>query len=147
MPLFDTDDTGKFVAGILLQPSKLLGQRVFGATDWYTPKQIVSTLEKVSGKKANYQTLSDEVFKSFLPPVMAEELSETLNFISDYAYFGPGAEQGLTKSLQVTSSIRKIERIVKADSSFLDPRSKANDFRAVLPKKQSLKRCNLNYPI
>ena len=101
MALFDTDDTGKFVAGILLQPSKLLGQRIFGATDWYTPKQIISTLEKVSGKKATYQALSDEVFKSFLPPVIAEELTETLIFTRDYAYYGPGAEQGLTKSLQV----------------------------------------------
>ena len=139
MPCFDTDDTGKFVAGILLQPSKLLGQRIFGATDWYTPQQIVSTFEKVSGKKATYQALPDEVFKSFLPPVMAEELVETLIFMRDYAYYGPGAEQGLKESLQVAPSTQKIQGIVKADSIFPDPRSRANDPRAIFPEEQSLR--------
>ena len=118
MPLFDTDDTGKFVSGILLQPSKLLGQRIFGATDWYTPQQIISAVEKVSGKKARYQALPDEVFKSFLPPVMADELAETLIFMRDYSYYGPEAEQGLTKSLQVTSSTQKIQGIVKLTNFF-----------------------------
>lgn len=101
MPLFDTDDTGKFVAGILLQPSGRLGQRVFGATDWYTVEQIVSTIEKVSGKKVKYQELSDEVFKSFLPAEIAEEMTQTLMFMKDYAYYGPGAEEALVESLKV----------------------------------------------
>ena len=101
MPLFDTDDTGKFVAGILLQHPNLLGQRIFGATDWYTPQQIVSTIEKVSGKKANYQALPNEVFKSYLPPQIAEELAETFLFMKDCHYYGPGAEKGLTDSLKV----------------------------------------------
>lgn len=139
MPLFDTDDTGKFIAGILLQPSKLLGQCIFGATDWYTPQQIISTFEKVSGKKATYQALPDEVFKSFLPPVMAEELTETLIFMRDYAYYGPGAEQGLKNSLQVTSSTQKIQGIVEADSACPDPRSRANDFRAIFSKERSMR--------
>ena len=138
MPLFDTDDTGKFVAGILLQPSKLRGQRIFGATDWYTPQQVISAVEKFSGKKARYQALPDEVFKSFLPPVIAEELVETLIFMRDYSYYGPEAEQGLTKSLQVTPSAQKIEGIVKADDIFPDPRSRANDFGAISSEEQSL---------
>ena len=100
-PLFDTDDTGKFVAGILLQGSKLLGQRVFGATDWYTLSQVVAAIEKVTGKKAKYQEISHEVFKSFLPTQMATEMSETFLFMRDYAYYGPGAEQGLIDSLKV----------------------------------------------
>ena len=102
MPLFDTDDTGKFVAGIMLQASKPLGHRVFGATDWYTPDEIVSTVTKVSGKTTKYQAVSDETFKSFLPPQIAEEMAETFIFIRDYAYYGPGAEQGLTDSLKVS---------------------------------------------
>ena len=147
MPLFDVDDTGKFVCGILLQQSKLLGERVFGATDWYTPQQVIETIEKVSGKKAAYQALSNEVFKSILPPVLAEELTETLIFIKDYAYFGPGAEQGLTESLQVTSSTPKIQKTERADKIFSDLRSEANDFRAILPEEQSLKRHKFNYPL
>lgn len=118
MPLFDADDTGKFVSGILLQSSKLLGQRVFGATDWYTPDQVVSTIEKVSGKKATYQALPDEVFKGFLPPLMAEELTETLIFMREYAYYGPEAEEGVKQSLQVTTSAQKVRGIVIADTFF-----------------------------
>ena len=101
MPLFDTDDTGKFVAGILLQPSRQLGERIFGATDWYTVEQIVSTIEKVSGKKVKYQELPDEVFKSFLPAEIAEEMTQTLMFMREYAYYGPGADEALEESLKV----------------------------------------------
>lgn len=107
MPLFDTDDTGKFVAGILLQPSGRLGQRVFGATDWYSVEQIVSTIEKVSGKKVKYQEVPDEMFKSFLPAEIAEETTQTLIFMREYAYYGPGAEEALVESLKVCPVLKR----------------------------------------
>lgn len=101
MPLFDAADTGKFVAAIMLQASDLLGHHVFGATDWYTPNEVVSTVAKVSGKITKYQAVSDETFKSFLPLQIAEEMTETFVFMRDYAYYDPGAEQVLTSSLKV----------------------------------------------
>ena len=94
-------DTGKFVAGILAHIQKPSGRRVFGATDWYTPTDIVHTLEKVSGKKTSFSTLPDEVFESFLPPAIAKELAETFRFVNEHAYYGPGAKEGLAESLKV----------------------------------------------
>ena len=102
IPLFEEDkDTGKFVAGILANIPKPSGRRVFGATDWYTPTDMVSTIEKVSGKKTTFTSLPDEVFESFLPPSIAKELQETFAFIREHAYYGPGAEEGLSESLKV----------------------------------------------
>lgn len=102
IPLFEAEsDTGKFVAGILAHIAKPSGQRIFGATGWYTPTDMVSTIEKVSGKKTTFSTLPDEVFESFLPPAIAKELAETFKFIKEYAYYGPGAEAGLAESLKV----------------------------------------------
>lgn len=93
-------DTGKFVAGILAHIQKPSGRRVFGATDWYTPTDMVSTIEKVSGKKTSFSTLPDEVFEGFLPPAIAKELVDTFRFINEHAYYGPGAK-GLAESLKV----------------------------------------------
>ena len=102
IPLFEASkDTGKFVAGILAHISKPSGERIFGATGWYTCTDMVSTIEKVSGEKVSYSAVPDEVFQSSLPPNIARELTETFMFMRDYAYFGPKAEEGLTQSLKV----------------------------------------------
>ena len=105
IPLFEEEeDTGKFVAGILAHVGQPSGQRIFGATDWYTMTDAAATIEKISGKKTTFTSLPDEVFKGFLPPQLATELVETFSFIHEYAYFGAGAEEGLTESLKVRMS-------------------------------------------
>lgn len=105
MPLFDAaDDTGKFVAGILLHQSDLLGKDIYGATDWYTPTDITNTIQEVSGKKTTYQQLSDEKFQSVLPEAVAKELTETMMLIREYAYYGPGGDKILAESLKVSAA-------------------------------------------
>lgn len=98
-------DTGNFVAGILAHIQKPSGRRIFGASDWYTPTEMVSAIEKVSGKKTTFSSLPDEVFESFLPPAIAKEMAETFRFIDKYAYFGPGAKEGLAESLKVMDTL------------------------------------------
>ncbi|KAL8920749.1 MAG: hypothetical protein Q9208_006079 [Pyrenodesmia sp. 3 TL-2023] len=103
MPLFDAaNDTGKFVAGILLNQSELLGKDIYGASGWYTPTDIVNTIQEVSGKKTTYQQVPDETFQSFLPEAIAEELKETFMLMQDYAYYGPGGDKILEESLKYT---------------------------------------------
>ena len=115
VPLYEVNaDTGKFVAGILAQSEKPSGKRVFGATGWYTPQEIVGTIEKVSGKKVTFSSLPDQVFEGVLPPTMAKELTETFAFIREFAYYGPGAEEGLAESLKVRNTISDSSRIVLA---------------------------------
>ncbi|KAI4200251.1 MAG: hypothetical protein LQ346_002407 [Caloplaca aetnensis] len=103
MPLFDAaDDTGKFVAGILLHQPELLGKDIYGASGWYTPTEIVNTIQEVSGQKTTYQQVSDETFQSFLPEAIGEELKETFMLMRDYAYYGPGGDKILAESLKYT---------------------------------------------
>jgi hypothetical protein len=70
MPLIDTEtDTGKFVKGILLNREKVLGKQILGATDYYTPTQIIETFKAAKptdSKDAVAIEIPGEVFKGFL---------------------------------------------------------------------------------
>ncbi|KAL8825218.1 MAG: hypothetical protein Q9170_007878 [Blastenia crenularia] len=100
-PLFDAaGDTGKFVAGILLNQPELSGKDIYGATGWYTPTDIVNTIQEVSGKKTTFQQVPDETFQSFLPEAIAKELTDTFAMIREYAYYGPGGDEILDMSLK-----------------------------------------------
>lgn len=102
VPLFEeTNDTGKWVAGILAQPEKPSGKRVFGASGWYTPVEMMTAVEKVSGQKATFTTVPDQVYAGFLPPNIADELVETFLFLQQYGLFGPGAKEGVAEGLKV----------------------------------------------
>ncbi|KAL8915322.1 MAG: hypothetical protein Q9171_000192 [Xanthocarpia ochracea] len=101
IPLFDAaNDTGKFAAGILLNPSELLNKEVYAATGWYTPTDIVNAIEKFSGKKTTYHQVPDETFKTFFPEAIGEEMMETFMLVRDYAYYGPGGDKGVAESLK-----------------------------------------------
>ncbi|KAI4240357.1 MAG: hypothetical protein L6R40_005183 [Gallowayella cf. fulva] len=101
MPLFDAaGDTGKFAAGILLNPSETLNKDIYGATGWYTPTDIVNAIEEFSGKKTTFNEVPDETFRKFLPEAIAEEMMETFMLVKDYAYYGPGGDKILEESLK-----------------------------------------------
>lgn len=106
MPLFDAaGDTGKFAAGILLNPSETLNKDIYGATGWYTPTDIVNAIEEFSGKKTTFNEVPDETFRKFLPEAIAEEMMETFMLVKDYAYYGPGGDKILEESLKVRGTV------------------------------------------
>ncbi|KAI4135266.1 MAG: hypothetical protein LQ347_000814 [Umbilicaria vellea] len=96
MPLFATGyDTGKFVKAILLNREKCLGKHVLGATDYYTPEQIVEQFKEVkpnAGRGATYAELPPEVFKGFLgktgmaEPVQ-EEMLQNMQLMPQFGYY------------------------------------------------------------
>ncbi|KAA6416036.1 MAG: hypothetical protein FRX48_00755 [Lasallia pustulata] len=97
MPLFDTgSDTGKFVKAILLNREKCLGKNVLGATDYYTPEQIVEQFKEVkpkAGHGATYAELPPEVYKGFLakaglPEFAQEELLQNMQLMPQFGYYG-----------------------------------------------------------
>ncbi|KAL1594337.1 hypothetical protein SLS60_010097 [Paraconiothyrium brasiliense] len=97
IPLFDAeDDTGKFVKGIFENRDKLLGQRVLGATAYYTPTQIVEELKEVYPKtsaSAAYNELPGDVYKSILgsfglPESFQQEMLENHQLFDVSGYFG-----------------------------------------------------------
>lgn len=96
MPLFDTgSDTGKFVKAILLNREKCLGKHVLGATDYYTPEQIVEQFKEVkpkAGRGATYAELPPEVFKGFLgktgmPELVQEEMLQNMQLMPQFGYY------------------------------------------------------------
>ncbi|KAK9431641.1 hypothetical protein V1505DRAFT_404464, partial [Lipomyces doorenjongii] len=97
IPLLDTAaDTGKFVKGILLNREKSLGKRFFGATDYYTPEQIVDDFKSVkpsSGHGAKFSELPTAVFKGILASTGAsdavqEEMLQNMRLMPEFGYFG-----------------------------------------------------------
>jgi hypothetical protein len=107
IPLFDAeDDTGKFVKGIFLNKEKLLGERVYGATDYYSPAQIIEEFKqcypKVADKTA-YNELPDDVYKGILgsmglPESFQTEMLENHKLFSTVGYYG-GAKLDASKAV------------------------------------------------
>lgn len=78
---------GKFVKAIIKNRDNLLGKRVYGAVDYYTPKRILAELEEVTGKKTRFVQVSAEQYKSFFPEFMAQEMLENHLFIENPGYY------------------------------------------------------------
>lgn len=110
-------DTGKFAAGILLHQPELLGKDIYATGAWYTPTDVVKTIEEVSGTKTTYQQVPDQVFQSFLPEAIGEEMTETFILVRDYAYYGEGGDKIVDWSLKVREgSYRRSECFAKIDA-------------------------------
>ncbi|KAF9891679.1 hypothetical protein FE257_003691 [Aspergillus nanangensis] len=87
-PLLDISaDLGKFVLAAMKKRTELLGAQVLAADNYYTPLQILSGFEAVTGKKTRYSQVGAEAYKAFMPPELAEELLENHLFIEDPGYY------------------------------------------------------------
>ncbi|CAO2649847.1 Nn.00g011390.m01.CDS01 [Neocucurbitaria sp. VM-36] len=87
-PLIDIkEDTGKFVKAIIKNRSKLLGEQILGSENYYTPKQLLDQITKSTGKETKFVQISEDVYKSFLPEFMAEEMLENHLFIEKPGYY------------------------------------------------------------
>lgn len=103
MPIIDiAADAGVFIATALLkaETEKPNGKVIWAAGGFYTMKEIVETIQDVTGMKVNYKEIPSEVFQSFLPPPIAKELTENMLLIKDYQYYGPGAEEGVKEAIK-----------------------------------------------
>jgi len=96
IPVFDTDDTGKYVKAAVLRRDEVLGKRVLGATAYLTGAQIVEDFKKVfpeAGKTASYNQLSESDYKAALtgngmPEFIAQELFENMLLLDQFGYYG-----------------------------------------------------------
>jgi hypothetical protein len=114
IPLFDaTRDTGKFVKGILLNRGKLLGTRVYGATDYYTPERIIKDFQEVkpeNGSGGKAVQIKESLFKQILgsmgmPEAIQEEMLENMLLMAEFGYYG-GANLNESHSVSVPLSLR-----------------------------------------
>ncbi|KAH6867794.1 hypothetical protein B0T10DRAFT_541803 [Thelonectria olida] len=101
IPLFDVgSDTGKFVKAAIQQYPSVLGKQIYAATDYYTPSRVASEFSKVIGKPTTAIQLPPDVFKSFLPPPVAQEMLENMLLLEDPGYY---ARADLKESLDLLS--------------------------------------------
>lgn len=97
IPLFAAEhDTGKFVKAIFLKKDQTLGKRIYGATAYYTPKQIIDEFKEVfpeAGKDAGFSRLPDGVFKDIMastgaPEPVQEEMLQNMRLMPEFGYYG-----------------------------------------------------------
>jgi hypothetical protein len=100
-------DTGKFVAGLLLaDPKSVDGFHVNGVSEWTTPKEIVHTLSKTAGTKVEFQEVAPEDYQGFLPPPIAQEMTENMVLVRDWSYFGKGTEKKQAESNKILGDMK-----------------------------------------
>jgi uncharacterized protein YbjT (DUF2867 family) len=102
-------DTGLYVAAILLNLDATLNQRVAAAGDVLTPNEMAEAVAAKSGKSAKINQVPWSVFKRFLPPNMADELTANMELIVDPGYYvgepADAVEKG--RELIAKSGLRK----------------------------------------
>lgn len=107
IPLFDTEnDTGIFVKAMFLNEEKVLGKRVYGATDYYTPTEIIEQFKQLypAAGDAGFNQLPHEVFKGIMaqtgaPEVIQEEMLQNMRLMPEFGYYGG-------ESLEFSHSVR-----------------------------------------
>jgi len=82
VPMFAVADTGGWVLQAFLHPELYLNKDVPAVGQYITYPELVETFSKVTGKKARFNELPNEVFKNFGFPG-AEELALNLKFFDD----------------------------------------------------------------
>lgn len=96
-PLIATvEDTGKFVKGILVNREKVLGKRIYGATNYYTFTQILDEFKEqfpIAGEGAENVELPHEVYKGILGSTgmnadIQEEILQNMRLLNEFGYYG-----------------------------------------------------------
>lgn len=96
LPLFNPEDTGKFVKGMIANWDEVKGKRVLGATAYETCQEVVDKFKEMfpeAGKTAKYLQMPDEVFEAQMkgagyPEFAVKELHQNLRLCAEFGYFG-----------------------------------------------------------
>ncbi|KAM0544512.1 hypothetical protein ACHAPJ_011806 [Fusarium lateritium] len=101
LPLVDiAGDTGKFVAPILAEPEKYQGKRFAGATKLYTMEEQAAIISKATNKTVKYVQAPADVYRSFLPPALQDELVEMMQFQEEFGYYGANTKAEVAWSVE-----------------------------------------------
>lgn len=110
------NDTGKFIAPILTDPTKYEGKILSAAIKLYSLEEVAITLSNATGKVVNYRKVSEEFLRPFLPPSFANELIEMFLYIRDYGYYGPLTKEDVEwSSQQAQGKLTTIEEYLAID--------------------------------
>lgn len=93
VPFIDITETGKWVGAILADPEKYSGKQFAAAAEILSMDEVAQIVGRVTGKTVRFQNLPDEVFKSFLPEGLRQELFEMWAFNRDFGYYGASMDK------------------------------------------------------
>ncbi|CAH0019885.1 unnamed protein product [Clonostachys rhizophaga] len=98
VPVFDASgDTGLFVKAAL-KLREPTGKQILATAEYISPKQLIAEFSEVTGHKATFAQVPVNVFKSFLPLQIADEMNDNMLLLQEPGYY-QGAD--LAESLQL----------------------------------------------
>lgn len=80
-------DMGKFVKIAIKNYPSYTGKQILAASAYISPNQLMAEWSEVTGKEGKYVQVDAEVFKSFLPPPVAQELLENMLLLENPGYY------------------------------------------------------------
>lgn len=92
LPLVDATDVYKFILAILENPEEFRGKVIRVAERLYKLDEMATIISNATGKVVKYSQLPPDVVRSFLDPVMADDVMEMAAFFEEFGYFGPDME-------------------------------------------------------
>lgn len=99
IPFFDTSDSGKFVGSLLTNRDKFEGKIIYAASGLYSFDEIANEIRKTTAKDVIYNQIPPSTFSSFLPPPVAEEITEMFQFFDKYGLYGPQSREKVEASI------------------------------------------------
>ncbi|KAF2427659.1 NmrA family transcriptional regulator [Tothia fuscella] len=94
-------DTGAFVAAALLAGDSTLGKRILGASGYVTASDIAKVWSEATGKKGSLNSIPLDVFKSFLPPSIADDLAGNMQLVISPGYYVGEPASGVDDSVKL----------------------------------------------
>jgi len=106
MPLISVNkDTGKYVKAMLLQPQKIIGERIYTGVKYYTLNETAEIIQRIGGLDVEFEQCTDEAFRKSLagvgaPEFLQEDMSQNMKYVQEYGFF----QQDLEDSQKVSPS-------------------------------------------
>jgi hypothetical protein len=94
-------DFGKFVASLLSSPPTLT--HTYAASGWFTPLDVCSAVQNVTGKPCGFREVLIEEFGG------SKELLDNLLMIREYEYYGPRAKEGVERSQGIVLEVGQLD--------------------------------------
>ncbi|KAM0719761.1 hypothetical protein Q7P37_003894 [Cladosporium fusiforme] len=86
-------DSGKYVMGLFEADDAANGVAVQGVSTWTTPKKLVTEAGQYLGKEVKFASIPGEVFATFLPEAIREDLTDMFLWVGEESYYGLGSEK------------------------------------------------------
>ncbi|KAG4431552.1 hypothetical protein IFR05_012965 [Cadophora sp. M221] len=116
VPLIDASNVGSWIAAILEEPERFEGKTLAVAQGIYTWTEIAEIVSKATGKTITYQQVPDDVFRSWMPEGVKDDLTAMYQAYRDYGYYGESTKEDVEFGLrQAKGQLTTLEAFSKRE--------------------------------